>query len=122
MSLRSKAAALVSALATMIAVFAFLGGGVAQAIATVPVQVKIYLENNNHNAGSVTTSCGASGPLLHTAVFNDAIGANVAETVKIYREDGGNANAANWPVVCGPRNVPIGGHPPLAPPSRPAPP
>jgi hypothetical protein len=72
--------------------------------------VKIYLENNNHNQGTVTADCGKGGPVLHTALFNDAIGANTVETAKIYREDGGAANAANWPVIWGPVNVPIGGH------------
>lgn len=75
-----------------------------------PVQVRIYLENDNHNPGTVTVSCGKDGPVLHTALFNDAVGANVVETAKIYREDGGPANAANWPVVYGPVDVPIGGH------------
>lgn len=91
-----------AALAAGIAL-ALTGSAAAHATATSPVQVKIYLENNNHNPGTVTADCKPTGPMLHTALFNDAIGANVIETAKIYREDTGA-------VVFGPVDVPIGGH------------
>jgi hypothetical protein len=90
-------------LAAVAAVVLLAFSGAAAANATVAIQVKIYLENNNGNPGTVTVSCGPAGPVLHTALFNDAIGANTVETAKIYREDTGA-------VVFGPVDVPINGH------------
>lgn len=97
-------------LAALAAVTASGPAAHANTTATPPVQVRIYLENDNHNPGTVTVTCGEGGPVLHTALFNDAVGADTPETAKVYREDGGAANAANWPVVLGPVNIPVGGH------------
>ena len=79
----------------------------AYATPTTPVQVRIYLENANHNPGAVTADCDRGKPVLHTALFNDAIGANVVETAEIFREDTGAK-------VFGPVDVPIGGNVPVA--------
>ena len=78
-------------------------------VSTQPVQVKIYLENNNHNPGTVTADCGPAGALLHTALFNDAIGANTIETAVVYAEPA-NPAAGLGTLVFGPVDVPIAGH------------
>jgi hypothetical protein len=96
--IRPRLAAIVAGI-----VLSFAGTAAAHATPALPVQVKIYLENNNHNPGTVTADCGLHGAVLHTALFNDAVGANVVETARIYREDTGA-------VVFGPVDVAIGGH------------
>lgn len=102
--IRSKLAAI--AAGTMLA---FTGTAAAHAGPDAPVQVKIYLENNNHNPGTVTADCGPHGAVLHTTLFNDAIGANVVETAVVYAEPA-NPAAGLGTIVAGPVDVPIAGH------------
>jgi len=102
--IRRFAAALALALALL---FAAPGANAAAV-----VHLGVYLENNNHNPGTVTVSCGQSGPVLHTALFNDHPGNNVAETAVIYREPA-NPSSGLGVQVFGPVDIPLGGSVPV---------